>query len=67
MGYKNAFKYADNLKRKLLLNLNIIVSSTEESKIKNNSEKENDFQKVGRNEKCPCGSGKKFKFCHGNI
>ena len=52
---------------KLLLNLNIIVSSTEESKIKNNSEKENDFQKVGRNEKCPCGSGKKFKFCHGNI
>ena len=24
-------------------------------------------QKVGRNEKCPCGSGKKFKHCHGNI
>jgi len=22
-------------------------------------------QKVGRNEKCPCGSGKKFKHCHG--
>ncbi len=22
-------------------------------------------QKVGRNEKCPCGSGKKFKNCHG--
>ncbi|MSQ22737.1 MAG: hypothetical protein EXR53_05460 [Dehalococcoidia bacterium] len=21
--------------------------------------------KVGRNEKCPCGSGKKFKKCHG--
>ncbi len=21
--------------------------------------------KVGRNEMCPCGSGKKFKFCHG--
>ena len=21
--------------------------------------------KVGRNEKCPCGSGKKFKHCHG--
>ena len=21
--------------------------------------------KVGRNDLCPCGSGKKFKFCHG--
>jgi len=21
--------------------------------------------RVGRNETCPCGSGKKFKFCHG--
>ncbi|MDN6441449.1 MAG: preprotein translocase subunit SecA, partial [Acidipropionibacterium jensenii] len=23
------------------------------------------FQNVGRNQKCPCGSGKKFKHCHG--
>lgn len=23
--------------------------------------------KTGRNEKCPCGSGKKFKYCHGSI
>src|SRR5690606_38271315 len=23
--------------------------------------------KVGRNEPCPCGSGKKFKHCHGAI
>ena len=22
-------------------------------------------QKVGRNDDCPCGSGKKFKKCHG--
>ena len=22
-------------------------------------------RKVGRNEPCPCGSGKKFKHCHG--
>ena len=22
-------------------------------------------QKVGRNDKCPCGSGKKYKHCHG--
>jgi preprotein translocase subunit SecA len=24
-------------------------------------------QKVGRNDACPCGSGKKFKHCHGKI
>ncbi len=24
-------------------------------------------QKVGRNESCPCGSGKKFKHCHGKL
>ena len=24
-------------------------------------------QKVGRNEPCPCGSGKKFKKCHGEL
>jgi preprotein translocase subunit SecA len=23
--------------------------------------------KVGRNEPCPCGSGKKYKHCHGKF
>ena len=23
--------------------------------------------KVGRNDACPCGSGKKYKHCHGRI
>jgi len=26
-----------------------------------------DGQKVGRNDPCPCGSGKKFKQCHGRL
>lgn len=26
-----------------------------------------DVPKVGRNEPCPCGSGKKYKVCHGKI
>ncbi|MFW5426476.1 MAG: SEC-C metal-binding domain-containing protein, partial [Methylophagaceae bacterium] len=26
-----------------------------------------DGKKVGRNDPCPCGSGKKFKQCHGAI
>ena len=54
---------------KLLLNLNIVVSSNDESQNKERfkENKKRDFKKVGRNEKCPCGSGKKFKFCHGTI
>ncbi|WP_118182257.1 preprotein translocase subunit SecA [Paraburkholderia phosphatilytica] len=27
----------------------------------------NDVPKVGRNDPCPCGSGKKYKQCHGKI
>ena len=53
---------------KFLLNLNIVVSN--EEKNENNQEEIKDTQsekKVGRNEKCPCGSGKKFKHCHGNV
>jgi preprotein translocase subunit SecA len=26
-----------------------------------------DHRKVGRNEPCPCGSGKKYKHCHGAL
>ena len=26
-----------------------------------------EMPKVGRNEACPCGSGKKYKACHGKI
>ncbi|MGO8981902.1 MAG: SEC-C metal-binding domain-containing protein [Streptosporangiaceae bacterium] len=25
-----------------------------------------DYSKVGRNAPCPCGSGRKFKLCHGD-
>ena len=55
---------------KFLLNLNIVINNEEK---KENDEKKEIFsndkteKKVGRNEKCPCGSGKKFKYCHGNI
>ena len=53
---------------KFLLNLNIVVSSEAEKKDKKDTIVEKKLEKkVGRNEKCPCGSGKKFKHCHGNI
>ena len=51
---------------KLLFNLNIVVSSENDSEEKTKVNDQN-FKKVGRNEKCPCGSGKKYKHCHGNI
>jgi len=54
---------------KFLLNLNIVVSNQEEKEEVANNKDANlkEGEKVGRNEKCPCGSGKKFKHCHGNI
>ena len=53
---------------KFLLNLNIVLSNEEKSVNNQEEMRENKSEKkVGRNEKCPCGSGKKFKHCHGNI
>ncbi len=52
---------------KFLLNLNIVVSTEETANDKKKIEETKSDKKVGRNEKCPCGSGKKFKHCHGNI
>ncbi|MDC0525180.1 preprotein translocase subunit SecA [Pelagibacteraceae bacterium] len=52
---------------KFLLNVNIVVSNQEEEKSNSTKSNINEKKKVGRNEKCPCGSGKKFKQCHGNI
>ena len=47
----------------LVLN-NIRVQNKEESE--NNILNEPITKKIGRNEPCPCGSGKKYKQCHGN-
>jgi uncharacterized protein YecA (UPF0149 family) len=38
----------------------LVVSHTEPSEVSGQKEKE-----VGRNGPCPCGSGKKYKKCHG--
>ena len=51
---------------KFLLNLNIVLS-TENQKKEVKQEKTSDYKKIGRNEKCPCGSGKKYKHCCGSI
>ena len=35
--------------------------------IHGDSDEETHNPKVGRNEPCPCGSGKKYKHCHGSL
>ena len=53
---------------KFLLNLNIVVSTEEDKKEdKEITSTKKSERKIGRNEKCHCGSGKKFKHCHGNV
>jgi preprotein translocase subunit SecA len=50
---------------KFLLNLNIVIKNQEEEKIETQSFAHN--KKIGRNDKCLCGSGKKYKHCCGSI
>ena len=70
---KEAFKLFEELLEKIkielikfLFNISLVVNTDkQEEKIENN-EKFNG-KKIGRNEKCPCGSGKKYKYCCGKI
>ncbi|MDC3241350.1 preprotein translocase subunit SecA [Acidimicrobiia bacterium] len=54
---------------RLLLNFNGVgVSSAQKTKanpsnLESNAEGSKDFGKIGRNDPCPCGSGKKYKKC----
>jgi preprotein translocase subunit SecA len=54
---------------KFLLNLNVVVKDHKDDQ----KEEQNKIQpllknkKIGRNDKCLCGSGKKFKHCCGSI
>ena len=43
-------------------NLGDATAGVEAGKVKTG---DRDQPKVGRNEPCPCGSGKKYKKCHG--
>ncbi len=49
----------------LVLN-NMNIQNKSETSEKNNSEIPTINKKIGRNDICPCGSGKKYKHCHGN-
>ena len=55
---------------KFLLNINIVIADNEDkqqSSSNNPSTEEKKNKKIQRNEKCPCGSGKKYKHCCGAL
>jgi len=70
---KESFDYFDQMlseqNQKVLKTLFKIelVASNQNNKIvkKIDVEKKHISKKIGRNEPCPCGSGKKYKVCHG--
>ena len=68
---KEAFVLFENLLEKIkfdvikfLLNINIVFKDDMNSE---NIKDPQTAKKVGRNEKCPCGSGKKYKHCCGSV
>ena len=48
---------------KFLLNMNLVLTNQTDKK----KQPLETSQKVGRNDKCPCGSGKKYKHCCGSV
>ncbi len=74
---KEAFSLFENLLNKLKTDLitillNLKVVEQKEKEIKDNQFNDKDLErlankKIGRNEPCPCGSGKKFKHCCGAL
>tara|TARA_Y100000590_G_scaffold421719_2_gene525710 strand:+ start:975 stop:3509 length:2535 start_codon:yes stop_codon:yes gene_type:complete len=74
---KESFSLFENLLNKLKTDLitillNLKVVEQKEKEIKNNEFNKQDLErlaskKIGRNEPCPCKSGKKFKHCCGSL
>jgi preprotein translocase subunit SecA len=45
----------------------MLVGNGNEAQAERKPSDPSSWGKVGRNEVCPCGSGKKFKHCHGKF
>ena len=75
---KESFDYFDEMlsnqnERVLKTLFNIKLVNENDNNVNNNTTKRKNSEprriitkKIGRNEPCPCGSGKKYKQCHGN-
>lgn len=64
-------KAAANLAAMQFNHASVLPLSTPDEEDQDSNQQQGTFvreqPKVGRNESCPCGSGKKFKQCHGRI
>jgi len=54
-----------NLKREKVVKDEVAVSGKEDKAVKKQPVRKNANDQIGRNDPCWCGSGKKFKNCHG--
>ena len=71
---KESFDYFDEMLSnqnervlKTLFNIKLVSENNKTNTNKQESEPRRIItKKIGRNEPCPCGSGKKYKQCHGS-
>ena len=49
-----------------LFKLELVSQNEQTGEVKKIDSKKILTKKIGRNDLCPCGSGKKYKVCHGN-
>ena len=54
-----------NLKREKVVQDEVAVSGKEDKAVKKKPVRKNPNDQIGRNDPCWCGSGKKYKNCHG--
>ncbi len=68
---KESFDYFDEMlsnQNERVLKTLFGIELISENKKENNNHQQNKriiAKKIGRNDACPCGSGKKYKMCHG--
>ena len=66
-GFKHFFQHVDQPMRIMadLLRRNRAPSEIMRWYAEQDAQRQQAFARIGRNDPCPCGSGKKFKLCHG--
>jgi preprotein translocase subunit SecA len=57
---------ADQIRKISLMHDNVSDASEDNNDVDNQTFKRTE-KKIGRNDPCPCGSGKKYKSCHGSL
>ena len=69
---QEAFIMFEDMTKQIRYNVSRLISFVEiKTEVKENvperKVEKSDYKKIPRNSRCPCGSGKKYKHCHGRI